>query len=128
MRPSVERTYGWDEPWQEQYFREHFDPAKQQIIRYDGTDDGVLSVEEREDSLFLALIAILPGYQRRGIGTILVRRLQERAGERGLAVALRVLKTNRARELYERLGFAPTGETDTHYKMRWPADGIKGRT
>ena len=121
MRWSVEQTYGWDEAWQKQDFQEHFDPAKRQIIRYGGLDVGVLSIEERDDSLFLGLIAILPQYQRRGIGTTLIRRLQERAAERGLAVTLRVLKVNQARELYERLGFALTGETDTHYQMRWPA-------
>ena len=128
MRPSVEETYGWDESWQAQTFQQRFDPAKRQIIRYDGADVGVLSVEERDDSLFVALIAILPAYQRRGIGTSLIRRLQEEASERGLAVTLRVLKVNRARELYERLGFSLVGETDTHYQMRWQADGTKPQT
>ena len=121
MRPSVEPIYGWDEEFQARYFRLHFDPATRDIIRYDGTDVGVLSVEERDESLFLAMIAILPQYQHRGIGTTLIRRLQQEARERGVPLTLRVLTSNRARELYERLGFLLTGETETHYQMRWSA-------
>jgi ribosomal protein S18 acetylase RimI-like enzyme len=121
MRASVEATYGWDEAWQTRYFRERFDPARRHVIRYDGVDVGVLSVEEREDGLFLASIAILPEYQRRGIGTTLIRRLQQRASQSGLPLTLQVLKVNQARELYKRLGFVCTGETDTHYQMRWSA-------
>lgn len=122
MRESVEQTYGWDEAWQEAYFREHFDAARRQIIRYNDVDVGVFSVEDRRDSLFLGLIAILPEYQDRGIGTTLIRRLQRRAKEEGVPVTLRVLKVNRARVLYEHLGFVLTGETDTHHQMRWSAD------
>ena len=125
MRASVELTYGWDEEWQERYFQEHFDPAERQIIRYGGKDVGVLSVEERKDSLFLALIAILPEYHGRRIGTTLIRRLQRRANEDGVPLTLRVLKVNRARDLYEQLGFVVTGETDTHYQMKWPADSAE---
>lgn len=119
MRPAVERTFGWDDDFQARYFRLHFDPARWEIVRYDSVDVGVLSVEEREKSLFLAIIAILPQYQGRGLGTTLIQRLQEEARQRDVPVTLQVLKTNRARNLYERLGFVLTGETDTHYQMRW---------
>jgi GNAT superfamily N-acetyltransferase len=120
MRPSVEPIFGWDERFQARYFRLHFNPAQRQIIRFAGVDVGIFSVEEQEESLFLALIAILPRYQQLGIGTTLIRGLQREARERGFPVTLRVLKSNhRARALYKRLGFALTGETDTHYQMEW---------
>jgi ribosomal protein S18 acetylase RimI-like enzyme len=125
MRASVELTYGWDEEWQERYFRVHFDAARRQIIRHNGVDVGVFSVEHRVDTVFLSLIAILPEYQCRGIGTTLIRRLQRRANEDGVPLTLRVLQVNRARELYGRLGFVLTGETDTHYQMKWPADSAE---
>jgi ribosomal protein S18 acetylase RimI-like enzyme len=35
-----------------------------------------------------------------------------------LPAALQVLKTNPAKQLYERLGFQVTGETASHYLMR----------
>lgn len=126
MRPSVEPTFGWDEDCQARYFQLHFDPRARQIIRFEGVDVGLLSVEERDDALFLGSIEILPRYQGRGIGTTLIRQLQRRAEESGLPLRLQVLKTNRARELYERLGFIVTGETETHHHMTW-ADRTQDR-
>lgn len=121
MRPSVEQTYGWAEDRQARYFQENFNPGEREIVRYSGVDVGVLSVEERAGCLFLAVIEILPAYQRRGIGTTIIGRLQQRAKENGVPMTLQVLKTNQARALYKRLGFVLTGETDTHYQMRWSA-------
>ncbi|MGD2179346.1 MAG: GNAT family N-acetyltransferase [Anaerolineae bacterium] len=119
MRRCVEQTYGWDEDWQAHYLREHFDPVERQIIRYDGTDVGYISIEEQKTSFFLNSIAILPAYQGLGIGTTLIRRLQQKARRKEVPVKLRVLKGNPARALYERLAFTVTGETDTHYRMKW---------
>jgi ribosomal protein S18 acetylase RimI-like enzyme len=128
MRSSVEQIYGWDADWQARYFREHFDPARRQIIRYCGNDVGYISVEEQKTSLFLNSIAILPSYQGRGIGTTLIRRLQHKARTKGVPVTLQVLKVNPARALYERLGFKVTGETDTHYRMIWSSNQTNEKT
>jgi ribosomal protein S18 acetylase RimI-like enzyme len=125
LRPYIERTWGWDESWQARYFQERFDPAKRQVIRCADVDVGVWSVEERAEGLSLALIAILPRYQRRGIGSALMCRLLDEAEERGVPVTLQVLKVNPARALYERLGFVVTDETDTHYVMK--ASQTQGR-
>jgi ribosomal protein S18 acetylase RimI-like enzyme len=119
MRPAVEQVFGWDEQVQIRHFRERFDPAARDVIRFGGVDVGVLSVKERGEDLFLKLIAILPEYHNRGIGTTLIRRLQRRAEDAGVPVILQVLKPNRARALYTRLGFQVTGQTETHYRMRW---------
>jgi RimJ/RimL family protein N-acetyltransferase len=52
-------------------------------------------------------------------GRQLIRSVMADAFERGLPVALRVLRTNHpAKRLYERLGFKTTGETETHYLMK----------
>ena len=117
MKDSVARTWGWDEAAQQAMFRERFDPGRQQIVVVDGRDVGVLVVERRPDVLFLGQIQILPAYQRRGLGTAIITALLAGARRDGLPVALQVLKVNPARGLYERLGFAVTGETATHYLM-----------
>jgi hypothetical protein len=44
LRPYVEATWGWDEAWQADYFRAHFDSAHCQIIQAEGVDVSVLSV------------------------------------------------------------------------------------
>ena len=117
MQAYVAQIWGWDEEWQRAYFLERFDPSQERIVVLEGQDIGVLATEEREDELFLAKISILPGYQRRGIGTELIGSVLDRAFGRGVPVTLRVLKVNPARRLYERLGFVAVGETETHYLM-----------
>lgn len=79
---------------------------------------GVLHVQERTEELYIASLEILPEYQRRGIGTEILRQLTAAAQRQLKPVALQVLKTNiAARSLYQRMGFGVTGENDTHYIM-----------
>ncbi len=121
MREYVEDTFGpWDETWQVAYFRRHFDPSALQIIQLDGLDVGMLHVQERVEEIFIAGLEVLPEYQRKGIGTAVIRRLTAAARRQAKPVALQVLKTNiSARSLYQRLGFGVTGENETHYIMAW---------
>ena len=53
LRPYVEATWGWDEAYQRARFRDHFDPARQDIVLVDGVAVGVFRVERRKDSIFL---------------------------------------------------------------------------
>ncbi|HBJ00455.1 MAG TPA: hypothetical protein DDY89_05440 [Lysinibacillus sp.] len=64
-------------------------------------------------------IALLPNYQGRGIGTLLIVQLQKKAKEQHKAVVLQVLKTNSARDLYEKLGFQVIQEDEIYMKMLW---------
>ena len=119
MQRYVVETWGrWDEDWQELFFRENLHLDLQQVITTGGEDVGVLEVQERAEELFIVLIEILPEYQGRGIGSQVLNDVIARAGQDRKPVALRVLKVNiRARDLYQRLGFGVTGETETHYIM-----------
>jgi len=119
MKPYVEKTWGWDEQWQAQRFHDHFDPTRREIIEGDRVPVGCISVERREHCIFLSVIEIAPDYQNQGIGTRVIRSLLDEADGRGVPVELQVIKVNPARRLYEQLGFAVIGETETHYLMRW---------
>lgn len=72
MKDTVAHVWGWDDDFQADYFREHFDPSRLRIIVVDGTDVGVLAVEHREDALFFSNIEIAPSFQGRGLGTEIV--------------------------------------------------------
>jgi len=117
LRPAVEATWGWDEAFQVRYFAEHFATGDRFVVCVDGFDAGVLQFTVRNDHLFLATVALLPRHQGRGLGTELVNMVLEEGRRRHLPVRLQVLKANRARNLYERLGFEPYGESDTHVLM-----------
>ncbi len=119
IRPSVEATWGWDEAWQLQYFKERYAPTRGQIVENAGEPIGYLVVERREASLFLALLEIAPAFQNQGIGTRLIADLVEEGRSLGLPVELHVLKANRsAQRLYERLGFVITEDREERFVMR----------
>ncbi len=117
MKDYVAQTWGWDETFQAAIFKDGFDPGHSQIIVVDGRDTGVLSMERRIDTLFLANLRILPEEQRHGLGTEIIKTILAQASREDIPVTLQVLKVNPARHLYERLGFVVTGETTTHYLM-----------
>jgi ribosomal protein S18 acetylase RimI-like enzyme len=115
----VAETWGWDEDAQAQFFRRQFDPTRRQVIVCDGCDAGFLDVERRDDCVALVNIELAPDWQGRGVGSQIIRGLLEEACWWGVPVRLQVLRVNdRARSLYERLGFVVIGETATHFQMQ----------
>jgi GNAT superfamily N-acetyltransferase len=87
------------------------------VIESDGGPVGRLRLVDSPDCLEVAGLQLLPSAQSRGIGTAVLLRLAADAAPRPLTLG--VEKDNpRARALYERLGFAPDGETETEYRLR----------
>ena len=101
MRPYVELTHVWDE----QRFRNNYNTETISVIQLDGEDIGMLKTENRKDHIYLGDIQLKEAFQRRGIGTSLIRDVIEKAKADGLPLRLRVLKENPVVELYNRLGF-----------------------
>jgi ribosomal protein S18 acetylase RimI-like enzyme len=126
-RDVVTRQFGvWDERQQDESF--HRDLADSQFAIVEANDQpiGAIGTTETEDWIRLAELWIVPAWQNRGVGSSLVRKLQEQARESGKSISLRVLHQNRARALYERLGFAIVGDTDIVYLMEWRPNGAHG--
>lgn len=135
MKDYVDQTWGWDEDDQRRLFDEKVDIPNARIVVIDGADAGLFVLyhpaapdphpAQAEDfaagAYYVAEIELMPPYQRRGIGAAILRDVIAEARSGGRPVALRVLKVNPARRLYERLGFALIGESDTHYLMRTPS-------
>lgn len=108
---------GWDDTLQRGFFEKKWDPARYAIATVQGLEIGAVAVQRHPDHVFLAELLIDPAFQNRGFGTELLRQIITDAAKDGLPVRLQVLRKNRARCLYERLGFVRTGETDTHILM-----------
>lgn len=120
MGEYIEATWGWHETWQREYFNRKWDPLPRKIIRVNGQDAGVLVVRWEPDRFFIELIELLPVYQGYGVGTAVIRDIQQRASKQHLPITLHVLKANKpARRLYERLGFRITEEREERYVMTW---------
>lgn len=118
MREYIEAIWGWHEDWQAEYFQKKFDPANRKIIVIDGEDAGVVVVEQRPEALYLGLIELLPEFQGRGTGSVIVEQLKSEAFRKGQPLALHVLATNLpALRLYERLGFKIERQESIRYYM-----------
>jgi ribosomal protein S18 acetylase RimI-like enzyme len=116
----VERQFGpWNEDWQRNFFMQRWAPSISQIVSVDGTDIGLIAVEERPEEIWLDEIQLSSDWRARGIGTRLLNDVIADCRRRGKALSLQVLRENtRAKDLYERLGLKVVDETPTHYVMR----------
>lgn len=118
----IEAIWGWNEENQLEYHRTSYGTAETCIIQLDDEDIGVLSLIRHDGYIFMQRLEILPEYQRRGIGSQIIRFVVEQASEQEKSVSLHVFKSNPAHELYEDLGFYIVSETETHYRMLWESD------
>ncbi|OMG65686.1 GNAT family N-acetyltransferase [Stutzerimonas balearica] len=122
--PHIARLWGWDERWQRANFLEVVATASTWVVEGDSGIVGYLQFEEQARRIYLRNIALVPAYQRRGVGTRLVEALKTKASARRIPLTLSVFRTNlAARRFYERQGFTATHEARTHIDMRWVRPG-----
>jgi ribosomal protein S18 acetylase RimI-like enzyme len=117
MKTVISEAYGWDEATQREYAAESL---KGQIVLVEGTPIGVLTLADWGDQLHLVWMAILPLFQRSGLGSDILRHCQQLAVNAGKPLTLQVLRNNPAVHLYERFGFKTYRRNGEHrLQMRW---------
>lgn len=117
LGPIVLVGMGWTkERLRQQFFRE-VTLASCEVISVDGRDAGYISTVDRGAYWYIDAFAIVPNYQRKGVGGAALRALLDDAAPR--PVRLTVLRTNRARGLYARLGFRIVAEDAQRQLMEW---------
>lgn len=111
----ISDLWGWDEDFQRREFARDFQQIREfSVITVDGADAGFLQLQSGSDFLNVAEIHLLPPFQGQGIGSAVLRDVQ--ADAEGLPVLIGCFRANkRAYQLYQRLGFAPLTENDTHF-------------
>jgi ribosomal protein S18 acetylase RimI-like enzyme len=120
MKPLTAELLGsWNEPGQQSVVEAALKHEGTSIIVVDGSDAGWLHVIEAADSIYLGQLYLAPSLQNRGIGTAILRELRDKARQAAKALTLDVMKNNRARSLYKRLGFKVVGDSKYKLKMRW---------
>ena len=106
---------------QDAHYRQHYPSAQYSIIERDGVAAGRLFVDRWEKEIRIMDIALLPDHRGAGIGTGLLRELQEEARAAGKALSIHVEKFNPALRLYERLGFRGKEDKGVYLLMEWRA-------
>lgn len=124
------RGLGWDEDRiseflgmqyeaQRQFYANEYQRVSDEIILLAGQPAGRLIVERRDHEIRFVDVALLPEHRNGGIGTFLIRKLQDEARREQKPLRLQVIRFNRALNLFERSGFVRTSETGTHFQMEW---------
>ena len=106
---------------QQQGYHGAFPQAEFLVILLRKQAIGRLVVHRSLEEIRLVDLALLPGYRSRGIGTALLQKLMVEAAASSRPLRLSVIRGQRACKLYERLGFAKTGEAGWHDQMEWRA-------
>lgn len=120
MKPLTEELLGrWNEAGQKNVVELALTQPGTFIITKDGLRIGWGQVVESPDAIYLGQLYVTPSSQNRGIGAAILRELTDKARREGKPVTLDVMKNNRSRALYERLGFRVIGQSEYKLKMQW---------
>jgi ribosomal protein S18 acetylase RimI-like enzyme len=111
----------WVDHEQEAQFAGLWRPDDTWIIALNGQEIGWVEFRQTGDETFLKQLYVAPLHQRRGIGSQVMRRLNEQ-GRTAKSMALFVLKNNPAFRFYRRHGFEVVQETHSTFVMRRKLD------
>lgn len=108
--PLALQLFGlWDEPAQEARIDGKLQRLAFRVVEFEGEPVGAIATETRNDHLFLHEMMLLPAWQGRGLGSIVLRHLIREAEAACLPIRLHTPLRNRAQGLYRRHGFVETG-------------------
>lgn len=124
------RGLGWEEPRIEEFLAMQYEAqraldqnehgqATNEIILKSGEPAGRLLIDVNQSEIRCVDLALLPEYRNRGLGAMVMRRLQDQAAASHRPLRLQVIRFNPAVRLFQRLGFERTSETGTHFQMEW---------
>ncbi len=90
------------------------------LVLLDSKPAGRLWVAPGNGELLLVDIAVHPNLQGKGIGTVLVQRVQQEAAKARLPIRCCVFRFNTGSlRFHQRLGFSILREDQTHYHLEW---------
>ncbi len=104
---------------QDAHYRRYYPSAQYSIIELQGVPAGRLYVVRSEKEILIIDIALLPEHRRAGIGTKLLRELQDEAHTAGKVLTIHVEKFNPALRLYQRLGFQQIEDKGVYLLLEW---------
>jgi ribosomal protein S18 acetylase RimI-like enzyme len=116
----VTKQFGqWEEDIQSHFFDKSWHNSPYDIIVFQNEPCGFCCIKETEHIVQLMEFAVDSAKQGQGIGSMLLEEFKAMAKRKNKTAQLNVMKTNeRARALYQRLGFSIYGENQFQFLMR----------
>jgi len=105
---------------QDRYYAAVLPAAARSIVLLDGHPIGRLYVDVDDERVLIVDLALLPEHRGRGIGSALLSDVLAEADRRRLPTRLHVEPGNRAKRLYQRLGFEVTEPGAVYELMERP--------
>ena len=113
----------YDLLWVEEAFDQSWHWREQWLVTEEGEPLGFCSLSQDTQALFIRELHLLPEQRGRGIGSWVLEELASWAALRSLPLLrLMVFKSNPARRLYLRHGFAQMGEDECFVRMQRSID------
>lgn len=121
---------GWPAEQQEQFLRMQYNlrcnaytqnhpDASDIVVEVDEVPAGRIILVNDDGYLHLVDIALVPAMRNRGLGTQLIRSIQDIARGQNCKLVLYALVGERAAPLYQRLGFQPVANLGMYVRMEW---------
>lgn len=104
---------------QDRHYAEHYAEAEFILVEKQGQPLGRLYLFRGKSDIRIVDISLLPEVRSTGLGTALLRGVQEEARQTGRSVSIHVEKFNPAHRLYRRLGFQEAGSDGPYWLMKW---------
>ena len=112
----------WQFDLQRREYDARFPDAEYNVLLIDDQPAGRIWIGRDPEQVRLLDIGLLPEFQNRGAGTVLIRRLMEEAQQAGKPLRHMVFVLNNdAHRFYERLGFVVIEEFGAYKHMEWKA-------
>ena len=95
VRPYVEKIWGWDEVYQQQDFARDFQAIERfQVIEVGGNFAGFLQASFLDPYYEIQELHLLPAYRGKGIGSQILRQLQEACTAQGQTIRIGCFREN----------------------------------
>lgn len=104
---------------QDMHYRQTNPEAGFDVVEHEGQPIGRLYVDRRADDIRIIDISLLPDHRNAGIGSALVRAVQDEAAASGRTVSLHVAIGSPAAGLYDRLGFRLVDDLGVYRQLEW---------
>lgn len=104
---------------QQDFYSQNYPRADYSIVLSNGRPVGRLYLAKEQDQLRIVDVTVLPEDRNAGIGSFLLKELQEEAIRSGRPLRIYVENFNPSLRLFERIGFQPIEELGVHLLMQW---------